>query len=300
MLLSSILWYLDEIEECENVQRQLVQIGLTKFGLRDERTLLYISSLALIRTWSQSGSKRSPSEVMLLTRNAIQLQHEIGGSESTAKYNLMHDLAMSLKWCGRYEEAEALYNETARSFETTLGPEHSRTMQAFTNWAICLRKQGRLIESRSILEETLRLQLKVLDETDDDVLYTMNGLANCLYDLGTYHAATPYYELLHQEAVESWGPEHSRTIGFCARLGMCYERQDRHEDALELYHQARERVLRKAGEEHPAVLEIDGWIEWNQKEGRQLVWQGDGSGSGSSSSVLEDITEDATDGTSGE
>lgn len=56
------------------------------------------------------------------------------------------------------------------------------------------------------------------------------------------------------------GVEHSHTIDACARLGLCYEKLSRYEEAFSLYQDMVYQLGGVVGEEHPATQKVHGWI----------------------------------------
>lgn len=211
------------------VNRELLQISLSRFGTRSRTTLrvLLFLGFALVECgqyregetilclWVQLDSERSRAD-----RGTIDAQNVIRG---------MTALAFSLSQQRRYEDSECVFNTTERWFKDMIREDFPSCREFFCEKARVLKSEGRLGESEEILRAVLRY---APDDANNSILCVMEELADVLEKTGQQREGTSLREKIFIKAIEVYGIQHSYSRRDCEQLGLCYAKQGRHEDAI--------------------------------------------------------------------
>lgn len=172
------LWVsLGEPESELAINRELVQISLSRFGTRSRITLrvLLFLGFALI----ECGQYREGETILCLW---VQLDSEgsRAGRRITESQNVirgMTALAFSLSQQQRYEDSECVFNTTERWFKDLIREDFPSCWGFFYEKARVLKSEGRLVESEEILRSVLR---HAPDDTNNSTLCAMKELADVL------------------------------------------------------------------------------------------------------------------------
>jgi tetratricopeptide (TPR) repeat protein len=267
MIKANIHGSLGSYEDEEICTRQLVQISLSAFGPKHQATLNAFAELG-----NSMGSLGRYAESEQLLNITLQLSHKASGVSDARLCTWMRHLAHVLNRQKRSVESIRLSRVAAERATDSLGEEHPDTLRCFSTLARILRNEGHLQESQELLRKTVRLQSKVLGEGNQHTIDSTHELGQTLMAAKRYQEATTWFEKSFPGHLELLGPEHGNTILGCDYLGRCYEKQRRNMDALALYEELIDKIRSEKGGDHPAVPEIQGWIDWNSNklnEGRK-------------------------------
>jgi tetratricopeptide (TPR) repeat protein len=256
-IMADVLGRLGNSEEAESLNRQLLQIALTNFGPRDLRTASIMEYLA---SFLIALDRPITSEQLL--RTALQLRRDMKRLDELILCNDLRILASALKVQGRDYESLNLARHTAEQSKLIFGSEHPETLRCSRTLASCLRTNGFLEESKQLLQSTLSIHLSVLGERHRSTRGTMWQLAETLTGIDCNSEALTWYEKVFWICVEEEGLDCRFVISHCRELGRCYESLGRYADALALYQQTINKIRSEMGEEHPAILRIQPWIDW--------------------------------------
>ena len=102
----------------------------------------------------------------------------MNGPEHHNTLEAMHNLANSLFYANRRDEALKLREEVLQLRRKMHGPEHPDTLMAMHNLAISFSDAGRRDEALKLHEEVLPLSIKVNGPEHPDTLKAMHNLAN--------------------------------------------------------------------------------------------------------------------------
>ena len=120
----------------------------------------------------------------------------------------------------------------------TTRPEDSLTLATMTNLAGALVEQGRYQESKTLLEQTLERERRVLGPDHPSTLSCMSVLATTLIRMGQYAEA----EKLQQETLDTQrrvlGPNHPDTSISAYNLACLISKEGDHERAMILLRDA--------------------------------------------------------------
>ena len=120
------------------------------------------------------GGKRD--EAIELQRSDFQLKEELFGAEDSHTVHSMYQLASILALRGDLAAAETLYSKALLSRQTTLGQEHSLTLETMKRLLFVKFKQGKYEEAKE-LSQQLQLQQNDLGLEDPETLHIMKSLA---------------------------------------------------------------------------------------------------------------------------
>lgn len=178
--------------------------------------------------------KRRLVESERLLDTALQMSLE-GNSSYNLTYATMRHLALTLNGLERYGESMNLQQSMAEKAKASFGEEHPITSMAYAALATTFMSEGKLLESANFFRASITAQLHVYDKTVSDILDSITGLAEVLFQLGEIKEATVWYEKLFAGRREVHGLEYHQTASSCESLGLCYEKQGRWEEAMKLY-----------------------------------------------------------------
>jgi tetratricopeptide (TPR) repeat protein len=275
-------------EEAERLLRQVLQIRLNTEGPRSHGTRICMDYLGYVL-----GKQRKHSEAEKLFRAAMHLHHEFAElGEEEDLCNATNDLSWTLNRQGLHKESEDVARLAVERLEGSLGPKQPRILKAHVRLARSLAAQGQYIESGKEFRTVFKKQSKLLGESHPATLTTAWELALSLEEMGHLEEATKWYEKTFWGDFGVHGPDGKNTVCSCNGLGLCYEKQGRYRDAMKLYRELVERIQAVKGNDHPAIAEVQGWIEGIQKrplEGEEYMTEED------TATLSEGDDEDMTD-----
>jgi tetratricopeptide (TPR) repeat protein len=152
-------------------------------------------------------------------------------------------------------EAVALDEETLRTKERELGPEHPDTLRSRFNLAIGYQELGRHREGVALHEENLRIYERVLGSEHPDTLEIRNVRALGYHDLGRHREGVALTEETLRIRERVLGPEHPDTLETRNVLARGYSELGRHQEAVKLDEQTLRIKERELGPEHPDTLD---------------------------------------------
>jgi tetratricopeptide (TPR) repeat protein len=160
-------------------------------------------------------------------------------------------MAKSLWHRGRYNEAEVLFKEVVKSYETEFGCEHPSTVVSMNDLAFIYNSQGRYGDAEALHKQALALQEKHLGADHLSTLASIHHLAIVHTSQGRYDDA----EALHKRALAGYekhlGADHPTTLASIHDLAIVYCSQRRYDEAEALYKQALTGCGTQLGTDHP-------------------------------------------------
>jgi tetratricopeptide (TPR) repeat protein len=113
----------------------------------------------------------------LLPHAKFALSFGFPGQKNEARTNLACKHAAALFSDGRFNEAEAYFNNALQSCKEILGPEHPSTLAIIANLASTYRNQGRWKEAEELQVTELEICSRVLGKEHPSTLTSMGNLA---------------------------------------------------------------------------------------------------------------------------
>jgi tetratricopeptide (TPR) repeat protein len=131
---------------------------------------------------------------------------------------------------------------------------HRQLLHLRFNVANILREQARFEEARSLDEEVLDSQRKLLGPRHPHTLMTSGSLAADLRALGRYAEALPMEDVTYRAWSEGFGEDHPRTLAALNNLAAAYRAVGNFRDARSRDQDAHERRRVVLGPTHPYTL----------------------------------------------
>ena len=190
----------------------------------------------------------------LLPHAKFALSFGLPGQENEARMNLAYKHAAALFSDGRFNEAEANFNNALQSYREILGPEHPSTLAIIANLASTYRNQGRWKEAEELQATELKIRSKVLGAEHPGTLTSIANLASTLCNQGRWKEAEDLELQVMETRKRVLGAEHPETLASMANLALTYQNQGRWKEAEDLEVQVMETRKRVLGAEHPETL----------------------------------------------
>jgi len=236
--------------EAERLRREILQINLSYYGPRHDRSINAMSKLG------REIEKRSVNNSEMLHRTAVQLSvaGRAGSHLSICQY--MRDLAEFLHTeSGLYEESHDLAAKAIETFTPLIGARHTEIfgLKNLQGWN--MYKSGRLEESETLFRTLASIGPKTEDGAcdttsffDDLLSEVWYGLGGTLYDLGNANEAVGWLEKAFHSKLSRYRANDSVTISRCYTLCNRYEHLGHYDDALNLYRRMIDEI-RELGED---------------------------------------------------
>jgi primosomal replication protein N len=166
--------------------------------------------------------------------------------EHPSTLDSMNNLANVLDSQGKYEEAEAMHQQTLQLKEKVLGKEHPSTPESINNLALVLNHQGKYKEAEVMHRQTLQMIEKVLSKEHPstvariniiNTLASINNLASVLYKQGKHKEAEVMYQLMLQLQEKVLGKEHPSTLASMNNLAAVLGSLGKYKGAEAMYRQ---------------------------------------------------------------
>jgi CHAT domain-containing protein len=102
---------------------------------------------------------------------------------------------------------------------------------SLNNLAMLYKEQGRYAEAEPLLQQSLKIKRKVLNEDHPDVALRLNNLAGLYHDQGRYAEAEPLYQQSLKIKRKVLNEDHPDVALSLNNLAMLYEKQGRYAEA---------------------------------------------------------------------
>jgi tetratricopeptide (TPR) repeat protein len=125
---------------------------------------------------------------------------------SKASLTGVGNLALALRYQGKYEQAEEMDRRALAEYEKVLAVNHPNTLTSVSNLAVILQDQGKDEQAEEMYRRALAGREKVLgvDHSDTSTsVYCLANLLNAKYVIEFVAVARPPMLLLHLPGVES-------------------------------------------------------------------------------------------------
>jgi len=250
---------LGQEKRAEILRREHLQIRLGLDGPR------HTDTIHAMRQLIYSIAKRGTVEAEKLARNAVQLCLENPTADEEA-CSTMSVLADTLYKSSEYVESCSIAKNAMEKFGDSLGLDHPVLLEVQSDLAWSMLKAGKLAESEERFRD-LDLRHPQDERRTNNNLNIWSGLATVLKKLGKVDEAITWYEKSFQAKLASYGACSSITVRSCGYLGLCYEKQGRNGDALQLYRKMissiKDTIRDKNDEQDPneLIAKVERWIQ---------------------------------------
>ena len=198
-------------------------------------------------------------EAEVLLRDVLVLRRRAFGAKHPCTLNVGTILAETMRLCGRFAEAVALYQQilaaTPASFK-----EHENTLGAQRSCADALSKLGNHAEAEVLLRGILATEDVKYGPGDARTLQTRQTLGDVLREQGKHAEAGCVFRPTMAAMQRVLGPEHPETLRTMHLLARCLGNQGHHAAAELLLQSVLEGRRRACGPEHPDTLATAGLL----------------------------------------
>jgi len=166
----------------------------------------------------------------------------------------MHNLAITYRDLGQYDQALALQEPTLQLRRANLGEDHPATLDSMNELAITYGALGQYNKALALKERILKLWHAKRGEDHPETLRSMANLANTYADIGQYDKALPLEEHILKLWRSKLGEDHPDTLSLMNNLATTYADLGQHDKALALQEHTLQLRRTKLGEDHPDTL----------------------------------------------
>lgn len=249
--LAQILKEEGRYEEVETISKEIVEGTKSLLGSKDEETLEAYHFLANVY---QVEGKLSLAEKM--ARKALSGREKVLEPTHPDIYRSQRRLANILELEGKYDAAAALINTALMDRKALAGPSDQETLGCQYRLAFIQCAQGQYAAAEERLREAFAIQTSVYGFSNLDTRKMQYYLALCLIAQSKLQEAETHIHDLqyinHQHHLDN---DHPYILKLKFALGCIRTAQDRHVEAVSLYHTAWEGSERSASG-HPVSLEF--------------------------------------------
>ncbi|MEL6896009.1 MAG: tetratricopeptide repeat protein [Planctomycetota bacterium] len=150
-------------------------------------------------------------EAETLERDALAIDEQHFGPESTEVALRLNNLAQTLRATNRLSEAEPLMRRALAIDEQSYGPEHLNVARHLNNLAQLLKATNRLLEAEPLMRRALAIDEQSYGPEHPDVAIDLNNLALLLKATNRLSEAEPLMGNSLQIFATSLGREHPNT-----------------------------------------------------------------------------------------
>lgn len=191
--------------------------------------------------------------------------------ESLTLASLAYKAAQYLRNCGRYAEAEPLFQRAVHIRELAQGPDHPEVARVLNYLAVLYWHQGRYREAEPLFQRVLSIREQRLGPDHSDTAGALNNLAVLYGSQGKYPEAEPLFQRVLSIREQRLGPNHSDTATTLNNLALLYREQGKYTEAEALYLRALGVHEQTLGPEHIRVAQVlNNLAEVYQDQGRDI------------------------------
>jgi tetratricopeptide (TPR) repeat protein len=251
------------------IYRQLLQICLVRFGVRNQLTL----EMLLWLGWSlNSCGQYREAETLLCIRVELDCEFSdyVDGDFGVVQYGLttMNTLAWSLNAQGRYEDSAKVLNMAEGQFKKLLHIGKRGCWLYYFEKARVLKGKGQFVESEELLRAIL-LNYASVGVYLNMLWNTMQLLTDLLTETNRRTEAIIWMEKIFLFSIQMYGIEDQECRDDCEQLGFGYAKEGRYIDAIHHFQQTIDRLALIHGGDsasrHAYTQELRGWISLVEK-----------------------------------
>jgi tetratricopeptide (TPR) repeat protein len=189
--------------------------------------------------------------------------------ESLTLASLSYKAAQYLRNCGRYAEAEPLFQRAVHIREQAQGSDHPDVARVLNYLAVLYWHQGKYPEAEPLFRRVLSIREQRLGPDHSDTAGALNNLAVLYGSQGKYPEAEPLFRRVLSIREQRLGPDHSDTATTLNNLALLYREQGKYSEAEALYLRALGVHEQTLGPEHIRVAQVlNNLAEVYQNQGR--------------------------------
>lgn len=222
--------------------------ALTYENDEDHRRSLISQSLSLAMLFSRAGLDEQSIKAYQVIRSEAQGRYRGVYLEAT------HNLALTLKFFGRYEQVESLLMEAVKGYTDLYSPENPTTLTASQTLASYYHEIGRFQQALSLSEEVLALLRRRQGSAHDGTLAMMNNFALIYSDAGHHDQAIELLQECYEGMCELYGEGHPKSLQALSNLANTQSSSGEQIESYELAKRILEEREQSLGPEHLDTL----------------------------------------------
>jgi len=236
----------------EEIQRQVVQISLCKFGPKDNfaRQCLQFLAMCLMNAKKYKLCEELLYIVIEIGQSILDQQTDMVKAFYARTLQM---LCRTLWEQGKYDECERMSQMARAKARSLLHMYHENVMALDYRLATAWRKQGRLRESEELLRDVLDRQLHSIGEGDQDTLYTTFELAELLGETKRYEEASVFRQKFFRGRIKTFGAVNRFSFEGFEKLLKTYEAEGRRADTDDLAMKYLEQLKELKGDDDPQL-----------------------------------------------
>ena len=219
---------------------------------------------------SQSALGAPEKAIPLLTRARATLT-AAHGPRHPDTLTCMHNLAAVYQEAGKYELAQALFEETFQARLAVLGPMHHDTLSSANNLGVAYMEAGKLSPALTLYGEIRARAEAKLGPAHPTTLTCMHNLVAAYLDAGQLAPALPLAQQTLQARKDVLGPEHPDTLTSKVTLALTYQAAGQLRLALPLLEETLQVRRATRGPLHPDTLTSMNFVGMAYLESGQSV-----------------------------
>ena len=249
--------YYTALESYQNIYEKRKRI----LGEKNPDTIRTLSSIAYCH------SKLNDHETALsLLRKACGLMEEAEGKNTADSLEMLFAVGRELEYTEIYEEALQIMKEVFQGQSGRAGEKCEDALRALNEQAVILKKLGRLEETLEISEKVYKLAREAYGDDSIDALVYQFNLGSAYYSLKDYSEALSIFETVYARLTDIYGKDNEHTIDALCWKGFCLYQNGRMEEALKSFEEVLPAYVRRYGEYHSRVKNIQNWIRNTRKK----------------------------------
>jgi eukaryotic-like serine/threonine-protein kinase len=195
-------------------------------------------------------------QALSLLENAARLQRNVLGLQNRETLQSMTSVGRTLRYLGKYTDAEKINRETLATQTQLLGAGDPDTLESMDNLADTLYREGNFSDAESWQRRTLAARRRVQGVEHPAALATMSTLGASLRSQGKYAEA----EILQRQVVDIQrrvlGADHPNTAKSINSLANTLYNEGKMADAEAMYREALDLDRRVLGADHSATVNV--------------------------------------------
>jgi tetratricopeptide (TPR) repeat protein len=213
------------------------------------RTLTIRSNLAVA-----IGLQGHYAESLAMHRRIFEARVDLLGGKDVATLNSALHSAWMLRLLGQYREALAIQGHNSRVHSQVLDRNHSQTVHAEHNLALCARRVGDVQFAHAMMRGVREKLLRRRGPLHPETLMVSCDYAMLLRDLECTEEARDLAEATALHYAAQLGERHPYAIGARDNVATIMRDLGEHRVALEMSRQAARQMRRAVGKDHPWAI----------------------------------------------
>jgi serine/threonine protein kinase len=166
-----------------------------------------------------------PKAIASLGR-ALQIREKHPESKAELA-DCLHNLAATLWWDGRYDQAEPLYQRALDIRRQIFPGDNQKVAFSLTHLAACRLSQRRILEARDLHQQALDMRRRLLGAEHEEVAGSLNNLAKTYVESEDFDKAEDLFSQALEMIVKLRGERFGGTASTSINLAQClFERGD--------------------------------------------------------------------------